>query len=76
MRKREKTLVKNVPIIPFWKTRGWVEVAIKIKTFVWLLLHGWLLIRDMLARPSLISDKVNICPLCKETGEDINHLFI
>lgn len=35
-----KELSKDLPIIPLWKSMWWVHAPLKVKSFIWIPLHG------------------------------------
>ncbi|KAK3219407.1 hypothetical protein Dsin_013377 [Dipteronia sinensis] len=48
----------------------------KIEIFVWQLLHGRILVRDVLKKFGMLSGVNSLCPLYLASEESINHLFL
>ena len=56
-----------------WKS----QVLLKVKSFVWLVAHKKVNTNDILQlRRSYKALNLDICLLCKESGESVNHLFL
>ena len=50
-------------------------VPLKIEVFVWQMLHGRVLVRQVLYRFGLNVDNILECPMCGDFEETIDHLF-
>lgn len=72
----KQQILKQVPIIPIWKAIWRIPTPLKLKSFLWFLLHGRLPVKDRLANFQLISTQENINPLYGFYREDITYLFL
>lgn len=62
----KKDLLVHVLAMSLWKAMWAIEVLIKIKAFMWLLLHGRLPVKDKPIRINLLSVASNISPICSD----------
>lgn len=71
-----RKMITDFPMVPVWKVMWVIDVPIKIKTFMGMLLQGRLSVRDKLIRLNLLTAHMNYCPFCGESEEYICHLSI
>ena len=49
---------------------------LKIEIFVWQVLHGRVMVREVLKRFGQLGDANSECPMCGEFEESSDHLFL
>lgn len=66
-----RRLITAAPSNTTWKLIWAINMSFQIKTFMWILMRGRLLVRDKIFKLNLISTQLNICPFCSHFEEDI-----
>jgi len=51
-------------------------VPYRVEFFLWLTIRGRIATREFLANRNMLTECLNICPMCLRRSEDVSHLFL